>query len=394
MGGVRAWIGWTQIVGPIAVVACALAVVIGLRAGKVGNDITGFVLFGRTFVQYTHPPPGAYVSPDPGYDGQFFWIQAKDPLLLGDATVTNMRKAGAAFRLQRMAYPTLAFVLAAGEQSALPWTLLAINVIAILALTMGFALFARSRGWSGWWAVAAGLLPGLVAATLRDLSDPLAVASMLGGLMMWQSGRRGWAAGLLTLAVLAREAMLLALAAVAVEVAVEWWRSRGEAGALGLAVRKAWPVVAIPLVAFVAWQVYVDARYGGNAAATSSGFLPPFVGLKRELHNAAHASSRLTRAWDFAYLGLMVLAIGVALALAWRRVTVASAAAALFALSLLVLVFGDGWSYSRLSAPVLGALLLCGLGERTQSWRLLSARTLCVLTAAMTVPMLPALNVY
>jgi len=39
-------------------------------------------------------------------------------------------------------------------------------------------------------------------------------------------------------------------------------------------------------------------------------------------------------------------------------------AALLFALSLLVLKFGDPWSYSRLSAPMFAALLIAGLLRR------------------------------
>jgi hypothetical protein len=57
----------------------------------------------------------------------------------------------------------------------------------------------------------------------------------------------------------------------------------------------------------------------------------------------------------------------------WRRRTAASIAALLFGLSLLVLVFGDPWSYTRLSAPMFAALLLCGLELRHRPALLLCA---------------------
>lgn len=121
-------------------------------------------------------------------------IARHDPLLLRDRTIDSFRtvRPPEAFRLQRMAYPTLAYLLAGGQQSAIPWSLLVINVLVVLAITGGFAVYARRRGWSGWWAVAVGFLAGFLTGTLRDLSDPLAVSSKLAGLLMWQRGRRWW----------------------------------------------------------------------------------------------------------------------------------------------------------------------------------------------------------
>ena len=59
--------------------------------------------------------------------------------------------------------------------------MLAINLLVVLAITAAFAAYARRRGWSGWWALAVGLTARLLLATMRDLSDPLAAASMLAG---------------------------------------------------------------------------------------------------------------------------------------------------------------------------------------------------------------------
>ena len=142
-----------------------------------------------------------------------------------------LTSSGAGFRLQRVAYPALAYAFAAGQAGVLPWSLLAINIIAVLGITAGFARWAARRGISPWWALAVGLLPGFVVATVGDMSDVIATGAMLGGLMLWQGGRRWPAAGLLALATLAREPMILAAGAVAVEAAAHAWRSRARAGA-------------------------------------------------------------------------------------------------------------------------------------------------------------------
>lgn len=129
------------------------------------------------------PPPGAIIRPDQGYDGALFWLQAHDPLLLRDRTVERLNVAHGEFRAVRVAYPALAGALSLGSDGALPWTLLGLDVLAVLALSAGAAAFLRAEGRSGWWALAIGLSPGLMLALLRDLSDPVATAAGLGGLM-------------------------------------------------------------------------------------------------------------------------------------------------------------------------------------------------------------------
>jgi hypothetical protein len=370
----------------VLVVAVLFAVVLVGHLDTYHGNATGFVLFGRHFVPYIHPPHGARIGSEFGYDGQFFYLQAKDPLALKDSTIAGFRGANEVFRLQRVAYPALAYILAAGQRSAIPWSMLAINLLVVLAATGGFAVYARRRGWPGWWALGVGLLAGLLTGTLRDLSDPLAVASMLAGLVLWQRRRRWGAAAALTLAVLAREPMMLAVVSIGFAEAVGWWRGGRAHGAWREVVRKVWPPVLVPVLAFVAWQIYIDARYGGNAASTSGAFLPPFQGLIDEVRHAVDDPQRRDTAWELAYLGLMGAGILAAVSLVWQKITGPGVAALLFGLSLLVLVFGDPWSYTRLSAPMFAALLVAGLEQRNRP-----ALVVCAAAAALTalVPFAP-----
>ncbi len=369
--------------GPVLVVGIVLAALIALRLNTYAGNVTGFIRFGQQYVRYTIPPRGAVIDTPQGYDGQFFWLQAGDPLVLSDATVARFRGSGQAFRMQRMAYPTVAYVLAGGQRDAIEYSLLAVNVIVVLASTAAFAAYAAGRGWSPRWAIAVGLMPGFLLPTVRDLSDPLACATMVAGLLAWRGGRRGWAAALLTVAVLAREPVLLAVAAIAIESGFSWWRARAEPGALARTVRATWPAVAVPVLAFALWQAYIDARYGGNTAATSGGsFMAPVVSVVDEIRAALDRTAPFRAAFDVAYLGLMVAAIAGALATLRRRRTAVNWAAALFALSLLVLTFGDDWSYTRLSAPLLALLLVDGLENRSRL-----GPTLCLVAPAMILPL-------
>ncbi len=371
-----------DVIGPMVLVGALFAVLVGNRLHTYHGNANGFVLFGQYYARWIHPPHGAPTNSTFGYDGQFFYLQATDPLLLHDATLAAFRgPGGEAFRMQRMAYPALAALLAAGQRSAIPWALLALNLIVVLAITLAFGLYARGCGRSGWWALAVGLEAGFFTGTLRDLSDPLACAGMLGGLMLWQRRRPRGAAVLLSVAVLAREPMLLAVAGVAAEATLRWWRGRREPGSSRAIVRATWPVVLVPVAAYLAWLAYVSVRYGGIATPDSA-YLPPFVGVRDEIRHALADPSLRDTLWDVAYLALMLAAIVAAGTLVWRCVNAASAAALLFGLSLVVVVFGDPWSYTRLSAPLFAALLLGGLGQRSRI-ALLVCTGAALLTLAM-----------
>ena len=363
------WWRRLALAGPALITATLLAVLIHHRLDALyhGNP-TGFVLFGREFVHSTHPPHGAVVLSPAGYDGQFFYLQARDPLLLHSGTRNAFRHLpGEAFRVGRVGYPLLAYLAVAGQRTALPWSMLILNAVAVVLITAAFSLYARGRGWSGWWGLGVGLLSGLTTGTLRDLSDPIAITAMLAGVLCWQQRRRWLSAALLTVAVLAREPMGLAVAGIAAEGAVVWWRGRGEDGlARALAAERA-PVVLIPALAYVAWRVYATARLGASTSTPWSAYLPPFVGVARELHHAVNARLLRDEGWELLYVGTMLCGIAAALRLAWRRPGAPTLAAGLFGLSLLVVVFGDPWSYTRLSAPMFALLLLAGLEHRNRS---------------------------
>jgi hypothetical protein len=359
------------------VVAIVFALFVGVRLADYGGNPTGFIEFGHDFVAHTQPPRGALVDSPAGYDGQFFWTQARDPLLLHRSTLTQLRSE--AFRTQRMAYPALAYVLAAGQEAAIPWTMLVINLLVVLAITVAFATYARQQGWSGWWALAVGVSPGFVLATMRDLSDPLAAASMLGGLLAWRRERRWLATALMTVAVLAREPMTLGVVAVAIDAAFVWWRSRGDPGSLRRAARRVWPVVLVPTLAFVGWQIYIDARFGTNVLASSPGIRPPLQNVIDEIRRSVNHDAPAATAWDIGYLVLAVAGLAAAVAIVARRITDASVAALLFGATFVVLLLGDEWGDSRFGAPLFITLLLAALEERARL-----ALWICVLAATMT----------
>lgn len=367
----------TQLLMPPGLVACVLALAIGVHLGAYGGNLTGFIQFGSVFAKATHPPPGALINSPQGYDGQFFYVQALDPLLLHQSTVNALRAAGESFRLQRVGYPALAAALAIGHASAVPLMLLAINVAILLLTALAFAAYARRRGWSTLWAVPIALTPGMLLPALRDLSDPLATASGLAAVLLWRSGRRWPAAAALTVAVLTREVMMLAVVALAAEAGVRAWRSRTTPTAWRGIVAGAAPVVLVPSLAFAGWQAYLAVRYGGLIGGAPLSV--PIFNLVREVRGS-FASYPPAGVWDLGYALLILAASWAALRSLRAGVTVVNACACALALGVLVPTLGDIWSDARLSAPLFALVLVDGLQRKDRRSVLIGTAA-----AAMTV---------
>ncbi len=368
-----------DVAGPVVVAALVLAAFIGVRLHSYGGDPTGFVQFGRTGVSVIQPPPGAIIRLDQGYDGALFWLEAHDPLVVHDRTVDRLNVAHAEFRAVRVAYPALAGAVSLGSDRVLPWTLLLLDVLAVLGLTAGAAVFLRAEGRSGWWALAIGLSPGLVLALLRDLSDPLATAAGLGGLMAWRRRRAGIATLLLTLAVLTREPMVFAPLAVGVEALLGG--GRAVRGRLLTRLRPALPVILVPLAAFLAWYAYVFVRFGGTLPAATNPpgeFSFPFDGLLTALRGESHRPA-VEAAWGLAYLTLLFVALVAVLRSLARCRDALTVTAALFAVAVCLETYAsDKWTYARQSVPLVVAIGLAGLVQRRRLGPAVAAGAACL----------------
>ena len=364
---------------PVGLVAALLALAVGAQLAVFGGNLTGFVGFGGQSAQFTRAPAGALFSSASGYDGQFFYMQATDPLLLHDSTVRLMEAGGAGFRMQRGAYPALASALALGHRAALPFTLLAINIVILLSVAGGLAVFARRRGWPARWTLAIALTPGLFLPVLRDLSDPMATAGVLTGLLCWQARHRWRAALCLVVAVLAREAMILAVMAIVFAVARQVWRQRYCQPRPWLAIAaQAWPVVVLPGVALIAWRLYINLRYGGSVGYAAGSV--PIENLLQELKWSFAGEPRLAL-FDCAYVALILAAVVRLLALLRREVTPFGLAALLMSLSVLLPRLGDIWADTRLSGAMFALLVITGLQQRDRT-----ALRIAGAAAALTVP--------
>lgn len=124
----------------------------------------------------------AQVSPGAGYDGQFNYFIALDPL--GSARYID----NPTLRYERILYPLAASALALDDPARVPYTLVIVNWLAMVGGALGLAYWLRRRSLSPWLALIYAFFPGLYSAFRHDLSEPLAFA-----LTIWGVVALGWA---------------------------------------------------------------------------------------------------------------------------------------------------------------------------------------------------------
>ncbi|HSM57304.1 MAG TPA: hypothetical protein VK879_14225 [Candidatus Sulfomarinibacteraceae bacterium] len=142
-----------------------------------------------------------------GYDGTFSYeIAAR-----GFEAAPYLDEA--AYRFQRIAYPFTARLLALGNASIVPWTLILVNVLAIGIGTLAMEYLLEDLNVSPWYALAYGLYGGQFVALRANLNEPLAQAFVQLAMVAFLRRRPGWMAAAFAAAALAKETTLIFWAA-------------------------------------------------------------------------------------------------------------------------------------------------------------------------------------
>ena len=355
---------------PIAVLAATALLYGGFLYLHLANatwNPTVLVMAGKPVVEPDSLPAGfAILAGQAGYDGQYYYRLALDPLT--DRPIAHgIRLDLPAYRQQRILYPVLARVLARGQDELIPWTLIAVNFIALLALGWLGGLYAIQLGVPAIWGLAFPLYIGFVTSLSRDLAEPVECALILGALLCVRRHRYWIAALLLSAAVLAKEPALL----VAVGIALaDLFTSRGRFS------QRTRYVAALPVVVLAAWQFWLWRNWGTvgviEGSANAGG---PFSGITMALSGGLW---HWHWPWGLALLVVVVTGVVCLFTLRGSRSTAAErAAAALYALLLISLsgnVWGDNHAFVRAASEfsLLAAILLLGSRAVWPRWILLT----------------------
>jgi hypothetical protein len=244
------------------------------------GNIGRFILVGRRFSTPSQLPRGIPVAPTYGYDGQFFYRLALNPVNFSHTAYgITMDQT---YRYMRIGYPVLTWLVSLGQHVLVPVMLVAVNVAAIAAIGYLGAIFAQQGGRHAAWGL---LLPGyfgLITSLSRDTAEPLGAALLLAGLLALRARRPVLAAAFLAYGVLTRETVMVAVAAIAIVRVIGICRRRQYPG------RDDLPWV-VPTAAFVAWQVVVKAATGSLPILADGGrnagapFIAPLEALRSNL---------------------------------------------------------------------------------------------------------------
>lgn len=305
---------------------------------------------------------------DRGYDGQFFYRLAIDPWSTAP-TVAGVTLDVPGMRTGRIGYPLLAFALSVGLDAAVPWALLAANLIALVALAVVGAGLARRSGLHRLWGLAFLLWPGFAYTLTHDLSELTATTLVLGALLAARCERTAWAALLLAAAALTRETTLLVAAGLVAAGCWRWWRSGDRTGPVGSGlVAGAVAGAAFAVVQLIGWArlgvLPITQTLRMNAGGSDTGVVQALTAAI-----PPHSGSQLLTVAALALLAtlLVVGALGL-----WRSVVPPGEKVAwLFAAVLLFTLNGNPWaepkSFLRATTElgVLTLLLAFGLPDRS-----------------------------
>ena len=187
-----------------------------------------FIMAGHTYTHRAQLPQGLLLVPSAGYDGQFYYRLALDPVNWSQTAFGITMDQS--YRYTRIGYPVLAWLVSLGQHQFVPLALVAINLVAVAAMAFLGGMFARDSGRHALWGLAFAAYFGLVISVGRDTAEPLAEACMLGGLLAYRRNRPLLATALFAVGAITRETILLAPAAIAVTRLVAMARRRARPG--------------------------------------------------------------------------------------------------------------------------------------------------------------------
>ena len=218
-------------------------------------DISRFVVAGGPGVDPDSVPAGLTVIPGiGGYDGAIFYRLALDPFTTVQSA-HGITLDNPAYRQQRIGYPLMVWILSLGGRPRLvPWMLVAVNLIALVAMAAIGGALCRHYGQHALGGLVFPFFPGYLWSLSRDLSEITACCFMLAAIFAITTRRFVASAVFLTLAVMTRETTLMLAIAIGCIHVLE--RLRGRPARVPKA------VFITPLIVYVTGQLILAAIWG------------------------------------------------------------------------------------------------------------------------------------
>lgn len=243
------------------------------------GQIGYFIMVGHV---YSHPAqlaPHIPLVPSKGYDGQFYYRLALNPFNWHPTAYGITMDS--TYRYTRIGYPLVTWLVSLGQHALVPFTLIAVNLVAVAAMGAVGGMIAHDSGRHALWGLLFVAYFGLVISIGRDTAEPLADACMLGGILAYRHSRYVLAALLIAYAVITNEPLLALPLAIAITRLYQMYRRQARPGRADLA----W---VLPGAAYVVLQglerVFVKGKSGG-VSDIKQNFTYPFNAMVRGLYH-------------------------------------------------------------------------------------------------------------
>jgi hypothetical protein len=247
----------------------------------VRHDPRYFIDIGSRFVQQSHAsevirydPSFRYASDPTGYDGQFVYYIALDPL--------NARYYldSPAYRYTRILYPLTARLLAVGQAGLVPYAMIVINWLAVGLSAGALAAWLKRHRLSALLALVYAFYAGVLIALRYDLTEILSFALVIAAIYLFDVRRwRFRAAGLFALAGLARETALIFALIYGLSL-LRPAEGGVQARSLTARARQSALFLGISLLPAAAWRLFLSFELGAAGVPPGPVLQPvPFLGV-------------------------------------------------------------------------------------------------------------------
>jgi hypothetical protein len=154
---------------------------------------------GQNIMEFIIPTP----TQGDGYDGQFTFYIARDPL-----GAVSLMDGVPAYRYQRVLHAVLTRILSVGQAPLMPYVMLLIGYAVVVLSVIALEELLAAQGVNPWYALAYAGFGGVFASVRANTTEPLAYGLVIFSLLAWQRNRFGWHVAFFALAALAKEPTL------------------------------------------------------------------------------------------------------------------------------------------------------------------------------------------
>lgn len=361
------------------------------RLERASWDASFFMTAGRIYTIPHKLPPKVRVYHEGGYDGQFYYRLAVNPFTRRQWAY-GIALDRPAYRQQRIGYPFIAWTLSwLAPLEHLPKVMILTNFMMLCIMAWIAGRYAQVMNLHSLSGIIIPFYPGFLLTQARNLTEITQATFLLGALLCIRRAKPGWAAALLSAAILTRETTAFVLVAAFLVWAYQQIQARRGAAASLLpggevmttaAADEAkppapkaeptvpWYVFVIPGVVVGLWQIVLLQRWGQMGIGNTHGmdFYTPFFGdfiafiSRVSIPRAPHEVL-----WFWECVFLIAFVVGIVCYALWKGGgTLLEKTAWLLYLCLASLLsklfWVEDWSYMRALTElfVIGCVLLLG----------------------------------